>query len=154
MDSPLWEILKPQRLTEVVDIGANPIDGEPPYKAMLAAGLCRVTGFEPQAKALAALKKSKSENERYLPYAIGDGEVHMLNICRASGMTSFLEPDPASLALFDVLRPLGEVIRQEPLQTCRLDDISEIEHLDFLRSIFRAVNSRLSKAAQSSFPGR
>ena len=35
----LTEILKPARATAIVDIGANPIDGEPPYKAMLAAGL-------------------------------------------------------------------------------------------------------------------
>ena len=34
-----------------------PIDGDPPYKAMLAAGLCEVTGFEPQAEALARLEK-------------------------------------------------------------------------------------------------
>ena len=51
----LCDILKPRRLTEVVDIGANPIDEEPPYKTMLADGACRVTGFEPQAEALAAL---------------------------------------------------------------------------------------------------
>lgn len=44
MSSFFTEILQPQRLTEVVDIGANPIDGDPPYKPMLAAGLCKVTG--------------------------------------------------------------------------------------------------------------
>ena len=39
----LTEILKPTRATAIVDIGANPIDGEPPYKAMLAAGSVPVT---------------------------------------------------------------------------------------------------------------
>ncbi len=111
MSKVLWELLKPERLTEVVDIGANPIDGDPPYKAMLAEGLCRVTGFEPQEKALAVLQNLKGGNERYLPHAVGDGKPHTLNICRASGMTSLLEPDPSSLALFDALRPLAEVIR-------------------------------------------
>jgi FkbM family methyltransferase len=33
----LTEILCPARPTAIVDVGANPIDGEPPYKAMLAA---------------------------------------------------------------------------------------------------------------------
>ena len=42
------DLLKPARLTAVVDIGANPIDGEPPYKPMLQNRLCRLTGFEPQ----------------------------------------------------------------------------------------------------------
>ena len=46
---PLLDLLKPQRITEIVDIGANPIDGDPPYKPMLRAGeICKVTGFEPQ----------------------------------------------------------------------------------------------------------
>ncbi len=45
---PLLDLLKPQRITEIVDIGANPIDGDPPYKRLLEYRLCRVTGFEPQ----------------------------------------------------------------------------------------------------------
>ena len=51
----LSAILRPARLTRVVDVGANPIDGDPPYKAMLEAGLCMFTGFEPQLHALARL---------------------------------------------------------------------------------------------------
>jgi hypothetical protein len=62
-------LLSPQRLTDVVDVGANPIEGEPPYAPMLAAGLCRVTGFEPQQEALLELQTKKGPNERYLPYA-------------------------------------------------------------------------------------
>ena len=41
----LVELLKPERITIVVDIGANAIDGEPPYKSLLQKGLCRVIGF-------------------------------------------------------------------------------------------------------------
>jgi FkbM family methyltransferase len=131
--STLNTLLHPERLTEVVDIGANPIDGDPPYKPMLEAGLCRVTGFEPQEQALAELQRKKGPNERYLPYAVGDGGVHTLNICRASGMTSLFEPDPATLDLFQVLKPLGEVMRRVEVPTRKLNDISEIEHLDFLK---------------------
>ena len=127
------DLLAPGRLTEVVDVGANPIDGDPHYASMLAAGLCRVTGFEPQEEALLALQQAKGPNEHYLPYAVGDGGAHTLNICVASGMTSLLEPDPATLGLFDYLRPLGEVTRRVPVQTRRLDDIAEIRQLDFLK---------------------
>ena len=90
----LTEILAPARPTAIVDVGANPIDGDPPYKAMLAAGLCEVTGFEPQGPALARLEKSKGPRERYLPYALGDGSERTLNICELEGMTSLLVPDP------------------------------------------------------------
>jgi FkbM family methyltransferase len=120
-------------MTEVVDIGANPIDGDPPYKMMLEAGLCRVTGFEPQKEALSELQRNKGQNERYLPYAIGDGENHILNICRASGMTSFLEPDPEKLDIFNDFRQLGEVVNHFDLNTYRLSQVKEIEHMDFLK---------------------
>lgn len=131
--STLQELLLPSRLTHVVDIGANPIDGAPPYAPMLTGGLCHVTGFEPQQDALLELQRIHGPNERYLPYAVGDGGAHTLNICRASGMTSLLTPDWVNLGLFEILHSLGEVIEQVPLQTCRLDDIAEIEHLDFLK---------------------
>jgi len=154
MSAAFQNLLSPQRLTDVVDIGANPIDGEPPYTSMLAEGLCHVTGFEPQQEALVELQRMKGPNERYLPYAVGDGDAHTLNICRASGMTSLLQPDPATLGLFEVLKPLGEVIESVPLQTCRLDDISEIQHLDFLKidiqggelAVFKGGKAKLAEA--------
>jgi FkbM family methyltransferase len=133
MSSLLHDLLQPQRLTEVVDIGANPIDGDPPYKPMLDAGLCRVTGFEPQAEALAELLRKQGPNERYLEYAVGDGGVHTLSVCRASGMSSLLEPDPVTLELFGVLNAMGDVMRRVPVQTRRLDDVDEIACLDFLK---------------------
>lgn len=152
--SHLVKILAPNRLTEVVDVGANPIDGDPPYKQMLDAGICRVTGFEPQKEALAQLLKTKSNNERYLPFAIGDGQQHTLNICAASGMTSLFEPDPATLGLFDVLAPLGQVVQKVPLKTVQLDDVHEIEYLDLLKidiqggelAVFQSGKQRLSQA--------
>lgn len=133
MTTAFRDLLGPQRLTDVVDIGANPIDGEPPYSPMLAQGLCRVTGFEPQPEALRDLQTRKGPYERYLPYAVGDGNEHTLNICRGSGMTSLFEPDPATLGLFEVLQPYAEVVDRVSLPTQRLDDVAEIEHLDFLK---------------------
>ncbi len=67
MTTTFADFLTPQRATEVVDVGANPIDGKPPYTAMLSAGLCRVTGFEPQEQALLELEQRKGPNEHYLP---------------------------------------------------------------------------------------
>src|SRR5438105_12747158 len=122
MTTALAKLLSPQRLTEVVDVGANPIDGDPPYAPMLVAGLCRVTGFEPQEAALLQLQPREGPTEHYLPYAVGDGNVHTLNICRASGMTSLLEPDQATLGLFELLMPLAAVTHRVPVQTRRLDD--------------------------------
>lgn len=126
-------LLEIERSPTVVDIGANPIDGDPPYKDMLAKGLCRVIGFEPQADALEALLSRKSDDETYLPYVIGTGEPATLHITKARGMTSLLRPDARTLALLTDLTDLGEVEEELKVETVRLDDVAEIEHLDFLK---------------------
>ncbi len=129
----LAQILAPVRLTSIVDVGANPIDGDPPYKAMLAAGLCEVVGFEPQAEALAKLEKMAGPHERYLPYVLADGTERMLHVCELEGMTSLLVPDPAHLALFNLFPTWGTVKEQIPVATKRLDDIAEVTQMDFLK---------------------
>jgi len=129
----LSQLLGPLRPTTVIDVGANPIDGAPPYRGMLDAGLCRVVGFEPQPAAFAALQQRGGAAERYLPHALGDGAVHTLRVCHGSGMSSLLEPDPAALELFDALRPLAQVTERIELATRRLDDVVEIDHLDWLK---------------------
>lgn len=129
----LQQILGPSRLTAIVDVGANPIDGDPPYKPMLTAGLCEVMGFEPQAAALARLEQKKGPRERYLPYALADGTERTLHVCELEGMTSLLVPDPAHLALFNLFPTWGTVKEQIPVTTRRLDDVAEIAHLDFLK---------------------
>lgn len=129
----LSAILSPARLTQVVDVGANPIDGDPPYKAMLEKGLCAITGFEPQPHALARLNQKKSARENYLPYALGDGAERMLNICELDGMTSLLTPDPVHLALFNRFPQWGTVTGRAAVATRKLDDIAEIGEMDFLK---------------------
>ena len=149
----LSEILSPARLTEVVDIGANPIDGDPPYSQMLSSGLCRVTGFEPQEQALQRLLQAKGHNERYLPYAIGDGAAHTLKTFVEPGLASLLEPDPVTIELFDVYKRLAVVTQRIPIQTRRLDDIDEVTQIDFLKidaqgselSVFKAGEIKLSQ---------
>jgi FkbM family methyltransferase len=129
----LTELLAPARLTAIVDVGANPIDGAPPYKAMLAAGLCKIVGFEPQAAALARLNQAKGPHELYLPYAVADGTERTLHVCELEGMTSLLVPDPAHLALFNLFPIWGTVKDRIPVATRKLDDIAEIAQMDFLK---------------------
>jgi FkbM family methyltransferase len=129
----LTTLLAPARPTAIVDVGANPIDGEPPYKALLAAGLCELVGFEPQPAALARLNQSKGPHELYLPYALADGTERTLHVCELEGMTSLLVPDPSHLALFNLFPIWGKVKERLPVTTKRLDDIAEIAQMDFLK---------------------
>ncbi len=121
------------RLTHVVDIGANPIDNDRPYAALLAEGLCQLTGFEPHSAALERLVAKAGAHERYLPFALGDGEVHTLNICRYSGWTSLLQPSRRALQAFPFYQNNAEVIKRQDLQTHRLDEIEQLVPVDFLK---------------------
>jgi len=118
---------------DVVDVGANPIDGDPPYRLLLDSGLCRVTGFEPQPQALAELLKNCGPHERYFRYALGDGSRHVLRLCETSGFASLLEPDEGQLRLLTDFPRLARVVGREPIDTTRLDDIDEIDRIDLLK---------------------
>lgn len=111
---------------KIVHLGANPIDGDPPYSALMRAG-AEVVGFEPNPEALAKLNVQKGPRETYLPHAVGDGGRHTLNLCFASGMTSLLTPNPEVLNLFHGFPLWGQVVKQEELDTVRLDDVPETE---------------------------
>jgi FkbM family methyltransferase len=153
---PLADLLRPARLTAVVDIGANPLnsDGAPPYKPLHDKQLCTITGFEPQPGGLAALNARKGPFETYLPYAIGDGAPGTLKVCAARGMSSLLSPDPRMLGIFPNFLDYGRVIEEIPVETRTLDSIAEIAALDFLKidvqgaelSVFRGGSARLAQA--------
>jgi FkbM family methyltransferase len=150
----LISLVHPDRLTSVVDIGANPIDGDTPYKQMLQRRICRLIGFDPQPDALTRLNASKTDLETYLPYAIGDGEDHSLKICRGIGFASLFQPDAKVLTHFPRFSELGCVVGEIKLATRRLDDIAEIEEIDFLKidiqgselSVFENGRIRLANA--------
>jgi FkbM family methyltransferase len=118
---------------KIVDIGANPIDGTPPYLLLLSSGHAEVVGFEPNPDALARLNAKKSSNETYLPFAIGDGNRHTLHICSAEGMTSLLEPNPAVLSRFHGFSAWARVAETRSVDTMRLDDIAETAGIDLLK---------------------
>ncbi len=151
----LVDLLGLQRLTTIVDVGANPVDGDPPYKTLLDLGLAAVVGFEPQAEALASLNLRKGSNETYLPYAVGRGGSELLRVCRASGMSSLLDPDPDMLSSLNDFEMLGEVLDTREVETRRLDDIDEIQHMDFLKidiqgselAVFESGHGKLADCA-------
>jgi FkbM family methyltransferase len=128
----LRDLVRCSRPTSILDIGANPIDGDRPYKEMLEYGLCMVTGFEPQQLALATLEQRKGPQERYRPEVIADGREHRLKITKSSGMTSLLTPDHNQLRLFNGFSDWGSIVEEHDVQTHRLDDL-DIDEFDLLK---------------------
>lgn len=123
----------PDLPVQIVDVGANPIDGTPPYAPLLESGIGRVTGFEPQPAAFAQLTATADERHRYLPYAVGDGSTQVLRLCAESGFTSTLQPDHGQLALLTDFPAMAAVLDRIEVPTVRLDDIEEIERMDLLK---------------------
>lgn len=118
---------------KIIDVGANPIDGNPPYAPMLSHGHASVVGFEPNPSAYAKLIAAKGPEDIYIQAAAGDGEEHTLHICAAPGMTSLLEPDPAVLNLMHGFPIWGHVTGTEMVKTVRLADLPAAQGADMLK---------------------
>ncbi|MFZ1660963.1 MAG: FkbM family methyltransferase [Paracoccaceae bacterium] len=128
----IWHVGAMHGRLRVVDVGANPIEGDAPYMSLLERGFATVTGFEPQPQALAELVAVKGEAEDYLPHAIGAGRAERLNLYRQSGFSSLFEIDPkvaAFLGFGKGTRATGNV----DLTTQRLDDVVAPGSVDFLK---------------------
>jgi FkbM family methyltransferase len=131
----LHEILRPERKTAVVDVGAAAIDSSCPYQLLLDRGLCSVIGFEPQVALWPKPRPGvpRGNLETYLPDVIGDGSDGLLRVYYGEGLTSLFALDPAALDLFPGFKRLGELIRTERVTTRRLDDIDLVERIDYLK---------------------
>lgn len=130
----LRDLLAPEAVTTIVDVGANPFNGKPPYGRLRRSGAVRIIGFEPQAEALAALNAQKRDCETYLPYAVGSGARETLYVTQNSGLTSTLK---VSDWVAGYLNPWWEraasVTEEIEMDTRRLDDIDEIDRIDCLK---------------------
>ncbi|WP_164726810.1 FkbM family methyltransferase [Shimia sediminis] len=128
----LIDMLKPERLTRIVDVGANPVN-DPPYKALLEMGSCEVWGFEPHPEAFEALQNVENPNVHYLPFAVGAGGKATLNICNSSAFTSLLEPNSKAVTYLGMWGHAMTVAEKVEMDTKRLDDLDDIPAFDLLK---------------------
>jgi FkbM family methyltransferase len=117
----------------IVDVGASPIEGQPVYQPILNQGGYRLTGFEPNPSMYEELVKIDNPKMTFLPYAIGNGQEAILNICAAPGMSSIFKPDIDLLSHFHGFTEWAQIIDRLSLTTHRLDDIDEVQKIDFLK---------------------
>ena len=122
------------RRIDIVDVGANPLSGHKgPYQSLVDNGLASLVGFEPDPAAFDKLQAIKGPGETYVPSAVGDGQRHQLRICAMSGMNSLLPPNFALLDLVHLHGIWAQVRSLVDVDTKRLDDIAEIEAMDYLK---------------------
>lgn len=150
----LIEDLAPDRLTRVVDVGANPVN-ESPYDRLLEIGGCELWAFEPHPEAYEALQQMGRPHSRYLPYALGSGGPAKLHVTEASGFTSLLRPARRTFAALGSWRHQVKVKQVIDVETHRLDDIAELPDFDLLKidiqggetQVFAHGRQKLSRAA-------
>lgn len=129
----IGEIFKDIQDIHIVDVGASPIDGELVYQPILDQGGYKLTCFEPNPSMFEELSRQLKPNMTCLPYAIGDGQDAVLNICVGAGMNSLYEPYHDLLRLFHGYSEWATVLNRLPVSTHRLDDLDEITDIDFIK---------------------
>jgi FkbM family methyltransferase len=119
---------------KIVDVGANPLAGiKGPYQALIDNSLASLVGFEPDPAVFDELQAIKGQRQTYLPLAVGDGKRHQFRICQMSGMNSLLAPNFDLLDLVHCHGAWAKVMSLVDVDTRRLDDIAEIEAMDYLK---------------------
>ena len=108
----------------ICDIGASSIDKTEFIDELFNNTNSELIGFEPNEEEFNKLEKNNPRKTFY-DYAIGDGSEKYLNICKATGMSSFLEPDMDYLNNFFLFDEHAKIVKKKKIKTKKLDDIRE-----------------------------
>lgn len=149
----LINLLESYEPIDIVDVGANPIEGSPSYANLLGHGQAQLIGFEPNEEAFEELTKNDTSNERYYCRAIGRGGEDTLYLTQHSGFSSLFRPDEASAEYLGFKRAT-RISSVEEIATSRLDDLDFIPPIDYLKigvqggglDVIRNASEKLSTA--------
>jgi FkbM family methyltransferase len=144
----LAELLSvPPESIVVADVGAAFFGDVAPYQPLREAGLCKLFAFEPDERLLADLQRHLGPGATIFPYAIGDGREARLHVC-PFGMTSLLEPDPRSLAFFNLFPEFGKIETTTTVSTRRLDEVDDLPAVDYLKIDVQGSELRIFQNAR------
>jgi FkbM family methyltransferase len=137
---------------QVVDVGASSIGGgTEPYSALADFCRVRVTGFEPDAEALAALRSEHqgSQERCYLPHFVGDGADAVFHETNWSLTGSLLQPNRPVLDRYANLGSLTQERARHPVRTVRLDDVIPAGGMDLLKIDVQGGEGRVFDGASA-----
>lgn len=116
----------------ILDVGAAIIE-QPPYQSLVDAGRGRIFGFEPNPQACEQLNREYGAPHRFLPHFIGDGRPAVFHETNWAPTGSLYEPNSPVLEKFNNLAELVTPVATHAVSTTRLDDIAEIDDIDFIK---------------------
>ncbi len=131
----MWSLLpyfaEDLRLT-VLDVGAALVE-RPPYQSLVDAGRVQILGFEPDAAECERLNQQFGAPHRFFPVFAGDGQRATFHETNWGPTGSLYEPNTPILEMFQNLAELMTPVAQHPVQTTRLDDLAEIDDIDYIK---------------------
>jgi FkbM family methyltransferase len=141
------EILdEPAPVIRIVDAGAAAYETDP-YAQLSEQGLCDVIGFEPNAENCASRNANARKGHRYLPYALGDGRLRRFYECENPLTSSLYRPNAPMLSRFSRLDL--PVVGERDIQTHRLDDLSDVRDVDYIKLDVQGAELDIIMGAQS-----
>lgn len=117
---------------DILDVGAALLE-QPPYQAFVDAGRARILGFEPDGAACERLNREFGAPHRFFPVFAGDGRAASFHETNWGPTGSLYEPNTPMLRMFQNLAELMTPVARHPVQTTRLDDLEEIDDVDFVK---------------------
>lgn len=127
-------ILTADTLLAIADIGASQTGDEVPiYENLIGSGKARLFAFEPDRSALDILRLKYPAPHVCLPFFIGDGKPATFFETNWGPTCSLFEPNTGLLEKFHNLAELTTVARRSQVDTISLDQIPEMDDLDFIK---------------------
>jgi FkbM family methyltransferase len=138
----------------IADIGVASINETPAYSDLVIGEYGHLFAFDGDSRQIPALQKLYGEHATFLNHFLADGAQHTAYICREdTAITSLFKPHQSALAFFNNFSSFGKVVKQQRIQTARLDVIDEIGDLHFIKldvqgSELNVLKKRAQKALE------
>jgi FkbM family methyltransferase len=119
-------------MIDVLDVGAA-LNETPPYARLVEAGRARLMGFEADPGECESLNREYGAPHRFFPHFAGDGKPATFHETNWVLTGSLYEPNSPLLEKFQNLAELTTPVARHPVPTTRIDDIADIDNVDFIK---------------------
>lgn len=136
---------------QIIDVGAAAINETPIYKNLFDLDLAYLSLFDGDERQLSKIRDTYGhKNVALFNNFLFDGKKHNIYICSSnSGMTSLYKPRKEALEFFNNFSKFGSIHSIEKIKTYRIDDISKLNNIDFLKIDAQGAELEIIKNGKS-----